>query len=43
MWFTIAAGQAPPPGSISADEIIRFVGTRVKGGSNLASGVAAAQ
>jgi hypothetical protein len=41
--FTIAADRPPPPGSISADEIIRFVGARVKGGPNLASGVTAAQ
>jgi len=30
--FTIAAGQSPPPGSMSAAEIIQFVGSRVKNG-----------
>jgi hypothetical protein len=30
--LTIAPGQAPPPGAISADEIIQFVGKRVKRG-----------
>ena len=29
---TVAPGQAPPPGALSADEIIQFVGARVKRG-----------
>lgn len=28
--ITVAAGQAPPPGAIQADEIIQYVGSRVK-------------
>lgn len=28
--FTVAAGQTPPPGAFSADEIIQFVGSRIK-------------
>lgn len=28
--FTVPAGQAPPPGALSADEIIQFVGPRIK-------------
>jgi hypothetical protein len=30
--FTVAPGQAPPPGVLSADEIVQFVGSRVKRG-----------
>ena len=30
---TVGPGQAPPPGSLSADEIIQFVGARVKSDS----------
>lgn len=29
---TVAPGQAPPPGALSADEVIQFVGSRVKRG-----------
>jgi hypothetical protein len=28
--FTVPAGQAAPPATFSADEIIQFVGSRVK-------------
>ena len=30
--FTVAPEQSPPPGAVSADEIIQFVGSRVKRG-----------
>jgi hypothetical protein len=30
--FTVAPGQAPPAGVLSADEIVQFVGSRVKRG-----------
>jgi hypothetical protein len=30
--FTVKPGQTPPPGAISADEIIQFVGARVQRG-----------
>jgi hypothetical protein len=30
--FTVAPGQVPPPGVMSADEIMQFVGSRVKRG-----------